>query len=89
MIPQPEEKYSPEELQLMKTQDIKYVQMKLSTEKKVGGCMKIMLSLRLQGVFCQKIERLQASLHLIKGGKGDAPNSHVIFVDSAEEGWYY
>ena len=35
MIPQQEEKYSPEELQLMKTQDIKYVQMKLSTEKKV------------------------------------------------------
>ena len=36
VIAQPEEKYSPEELQLMKTQDIKYVQMKLSTEKKVG-----------------------------------------------------
>lgn len=35
MIPQQEEKYSQEELQLMKTQDIKYVQMKLSTEKKV------------------------------------------------------
>lgn len=35
MIPQAEEKYSPEELQLMKTQDVKYVQMKLSTEKKV------------------------------------------------------
>ena len=35
MIPQAEEKYSHDELQLMKTQDIKYVQMKLSTEKKV------------------------------------------------------
>ena len=36
MIPQTEEKYSLDELQLMKTQDVKYVQMKLSTEKKVG-----------------------------------------------------
>lgn len=39
MIPQQEEKYSAEELQLMKTQDVKYVQMKLSTEKKVGWCV--------------------------------------------------
>ena len=36
VIPQPEEKYTSEELQLMKTQDVKYVQMKLSTEKKVS-----------------------------------------------------
>ena len=43
MIPQQEEKYSAEELQLMKTQDIKYVQMKLSTEKKVGWCVETVL----------------------------------------------
>ena len=36
MIPQSEEKYTPEELALMKTQDLKYVQLKLSTESKVN-----------------------------------------------------
>ena len=89
MIPQHEEKYSPEELQLMKTQDIKYVQMKLSTEKKVGQCLKLCCPQILYAVFWQKIERLRASLHQIEQSKSDAPNSHVIFVDSAEEGWYY
>lgn len=87
MIPQQEEKYSAEELQLMKTQDIKYVQMKLSTEKKVGWHVEI-ICLSLCNVVCQKIERLQASLHQIERGKGGAPNFHVKFVDSAEEGWY-
>ncbi len=49
-------------------------------------CLKLFCS-SLGGIFWQKIERLQASLHQIERGKGGAPNSHVIFVDSAEEGW--
>lgn len=36
MIPQSEEKYTSEELALMKTQDLKYVRLKLSTETKVS-----------------------------------------------------
>ena len=36
MIPQAEEKLTREELKVMKTQDLKYVQMKLNTETKVG-----------------------------------------------------
>ena len=35
VIPQEPDKYTPEELQLMKTQDCKYIQMKLSSETKV------------------------------------------------------
>ncbi len=37
VIPQSEETYSKEQLQLMKTQDLKYVQMKLAIEEKVSG----------------------------------------------------
>lgn len=36
IIAQEEKKYSPEELQLMKTQDEKYIQMKLAMETKVA-----------------------------------------------------
>ena len=36
VIPQ-EEKFTQTELQMMKTQDLKYVQMKLNMETKVGG----------------------------------------------------
>ena len=37
VIPQAEEKFTQEELKVMKTQDLKYVQMKLNTETKVSG----------------------------------------------------
>ena len=37
VIPQEEEKFTPEQLQVMKTQDLKYVQMKHQTEKNVSN----------------------------------------------------
>ena len=36
VIPQAEESYTPDELQLMKTQDVKYLQMKMSMEANVS-----------------------------------------------------
>ena len=38
MIPHDLQQYSHEELQLMKTQDEKYIHMKLATEGKVSTC---------------------------------------------------
>lgn len=70
VIPQEEEKYSAEELQLMKTQDDKYVQMKLAIETK-------------------KAERLKSCLHHTKLMQKSPPNSHIIFIDSNEEGRMY
>ncbi|XP_041379205.1 probable U3 small nucleolar RNA-associated protein 11 [Gigantopelta aegis] len=57
VIPQPEENYTEEELHLMKTQDLKYVQMKLSIEQK-----KIE---RLQSTLHLTSEGLQHNTHTI------------------------
>jgi U3 small nucleolar RNA-associated protein 11 len=56
-------KYSQEELRLMKTQDVNYISLKAQAESK-------------------KVEKLQASLHLIGA---PAQNKHVIFVENKHE----
>ena len=83
VVSQPEEKYSPEELKIMKTQDEKYVQMKLNMERKVTDnhyCWSCTMSIFYLSI--QKVERLQASLHMTNS----KPNSHILFVDSTDNG---
>lgn len=41
IIAQEEEKHTPQELQLMKTQDIKYIQMKIAAEKKAWCVLEV------------------------------------------------
>ena len=48
MIPQEEEKFTAEQLQVMKTQDFKYVQMKQRVEEKVSTLPDPPLSLSLK-----------------------------------------
>ena len=43
MIPQDEEKFTTEQLQMMKTQDLKYVQMKYQVEKNVSNLQQLLL----------------------------------------------
>ena len=43
MIPQDEEKFTTEQLQMMKTQDLKYVQMKYQVEKNVSNLQQLFI----------------------------------------------
>ena len=86
-MPHPRERDSPVEQAIMRTQDLKYVEMKLATEKKVGG----MQEGREGEKYCKylllkKVERLQASLHLLGNSAAESGRTHTFFVDSPDQG---
>ena len=51
MIPQKEEEVTPEQLQVMKTQDLKYVEMKQTMEEKVSHKLAAM-HVTVPPIFC-------------------------------------
>ena len=91
-------KYKQEELQLMKTQDVKYLAMKERTEAEVRAgqrhdqiiCVRLNVKLGVLSSskslpsIAQKVKRLKTSLHLI-GMEPEGMRKHTVFVDSAAE----
>ncbi len=84
-----------EQKKVMRTQDIRYVEMKRVSEMKVGLVLPVYVYLLLYhfkvennglNVFVfQKIERMKSELHLLDVDE-ENKNKHVFYVDSKQEG---
>lgn len=85
MMAQEPDHYTPEQLQLMKTQDEKYIQMKLATENKVVPLQQRVWPISFT-VHVQKVQRLKSCLHQTNQMAQAPPNTRTIFMDSVEEG---
>ncbi|CAG6014676.1 unnamed protein product [Menidia menidia] len=74
--PKEEVEVTEEQKKVMRTQDIRYVEMKRVAEAK--------LALPLNLIYFQKIERLKGELHLLDA-ESKPKNKHTFFVDSKKE----
>ncbi len=90
-----DETMTDEQKKVMRTQDIRYVEMKRVSEMKVGLVLPVYVYLLLYhfkvennglhvSVF-QKIERMKSELHLLDVDE-EKKNKHVFYVDSKQEG---
>ncbi|KAF7235780.1 putative U3 small nucleolar RNA-associated protein 11 [Varanus komodoensis] len=80
VIKQQEEETTLEQQKLMRTQDLKYIEMKRVAEVKQK--LNDFILLLLFG--SQKIERLKSELHLLEA-EGKQPNRHTFFFDTKKE----
>jgi len=84
-----------EQKKMMRTQDIRYVEMKRVAEMKVwlilmylSVCGSIPLTVEINGIsvcIFQKIERMKSELHFLDVNE-EKKNKHVFYVDSKKEG---